>query len=78
MSFRPLLGVALVVILAVVNGYLVYLELVPDEDGRNGIAPTEARARHEMEVQDPLFDLRYSAGQREANEPVHRSRGVTP
>lgn len=67
MSFRPLLGIALVFILAAANGYLVYLELVKDADGRNGIAPTEAQARHETVVQDPLLDLRYIAGEREAN-----------
>ncbi len=64
---RTVMNVSLVAILGGVAGYLVYEELTPDEEGRNGIAPTEAQATHEVVREDPLLDLRYVKAERENN-----------
>ena len=67
---RPRLIVAVVafVLLAALNGFLVYMELRPDpETGVNGIAPAEELQKHTKARTDPLGDLRYTRSERGDN-----------
>lgn len=63
---RPWLVAAVTLILAGVNAYLVYLEYNWHEQYR-GIAPSEFQAKHEVDSEDPLLDMRYIPGNRKAN-----------
>ena len=67
MRMRPIIAVASAVILLGLNGFLAYKELSPDETGRNNLAPSEARVRHEKTRKDPLFDQKYVTADRERN-----------
>lgn len=68
MSLRPLLNAALVFILVVVSGWLIYIELRVDPDtGRNRIAPTAEETQHQKRAEDPLIEIRYVKANRESN-----------
>lgn len=67
MSPRFILALLAMISLAGLTGYLVFLELRPDERGTNRIAPAEREPRTIKETTDPLFDLRYGPAERRTN-----------
>lgn len=67
MSPRFLLALFAALSLSGLTGYLVFLELRPDERGTNRIAPAERKPRTIKETTDPLFDLRYGSAERRTN-----------
>lgn len=67
MRFRPVIAVAAAVLAVGLNGWLVYDELTPNEEGVNGVAPDELTVRHQVRDEDPLFDLQYLSARRLSN-----------
>jgi hypothetical protein len=67
MGLRTIVAVAAALLAIVTCGWLSYAELVPDADGRTGIAPSEVTVRHLVRKEDPLFDLKYLPADREEN-----------
>jgi hypothetical protein len=58
MTLRPILAIAFLASVALVDAYLLWTEQ---------IAPSESQARHTALREDPLLGLKYSAGNREVN-----------
>jgi hypothetical protein len=67
MSLRPVVAIAVMLLLLAANLFLVYQELTPDESGQNRIAPAERQIRHSTARTDPLFDMRFTKTDRESN-----------
>jgi hypothetical protein len=67
MKLRTIIAVAAMVLAVGMNVWLAYRELSPNQEGRNGIAPSEVTVRHTVRDNDPLFDLQYASARRGTN-----------